>query len=127
MIPHPLILNVDDNDAARHAKTRLLMNAGFAVQEASNGIDAMMMVAKLLPRLVLLDVKLPDISGAEVCRRLKADPATHGVLVLQTSAALVSLHDTRLGMAAGADSYLAAPFEPSELIARVRSLLAASQ
>lgn len=119
-----LILNVEDNHAARHAKTRLLLNAGFLVEEADNGIDALAMVARLRPAVVLLDIKLPDISGAEVCRRIKANPATSNVRVLQTSAALVSLNDEAMGLQNGADSYLAAPFEPSELIAKVRALIA---
>ncbi|MET0857112.1 MAG: response regulator, partial [Telluria sp.] len=83
-----LILNVDDNDGARYVKTRILLNAGFRVEEAANGTDALSMVARVAPALVLLDVKLPDINGIEVCRRIKADPATCDVLVLQTSAAL---------------------------------------
>ena len=118
-----LILNVEDNDAARHAKTRVLMNAGFRVEEASNGMDALAMVADLLPSLVLLDVKLPDISGSEVCRRIKADPVTRDVFVLQTSAALVSPNDKLLGLQSGANSYIAATFEPNELVSKVRSIL----
>ena len=118
-----LILNVEDNDAARHAKTRVLMNAGFRVEEASNGADALTMVTELMPSLVLLDVKLPDISGSEVCRRIKANPLTRAIFVLQTSAARVSPTDKAVGMESGADSYIAAPFEPSELVARVRAIL----
>ena len=83
-----LILNVDDNDGARYAKTRILQSAGFRVMEAANGTDALAMVREDDPALVLLDVKLPDINGIEVCRRIKADPDTNCVLVLQTSAAL---------------------------------------
>ena len=71
-----LILNVEDNDAARHAKTRLLINAGFRVEEASDGAQALAMVAALQPALVLLDMKLPDISGWDVCRQIKANPLT---------------------------------------------------
>jgi CheY-like chemotaxis protein len=82
-----LILNVDDNDGARYAKTRIMQSAGFRVIEAANGTDALAMVREEEPSLVLLDVKLPDINGIEVCRRIKSDPDTSCVLVLQTSAA----------------------------------------
>jgi PAS domain S-box-containing protein len=122
-----LILNVDDNDGARYVKTRILLNAGFRVEEAANGTDALAMVARLKPSLVLLDVKLPDINGIEVCRRIKADPSTCVVLVLQTSAALTGRDDKIRGLEGGADNYLAAPIEADELIANVRALLRLQQ
>lgn len=120
-----LILNVEDNDAARHAKTRLLINAGFRVEEAADGAQALAMVAQLRPSLVLLDMKLPDVSGSEVCRQIKANPKTAQVFVLQTSAALISLADKMRGMTSGADDYISAPFEPNALVAKVRAILAA--
>jgi PAS domain S-box-containing protein len=118
-----LILNVDDNDGARYAKTRILQSAGFQVVEAANGTDALAIVRRDEPALVLLDVKLPDINGIEVCRRIKADPATAGVVVLQTSAALTGRDDKIRGLEGGADNYLAAPIEADELIANVNALL----
>ncbi|WLI91188.1 response regulator [Massilia sp. R2A-15] len=122
-----LILNVDDNDGARYVKTRILLGAGFRVEEAANGTDALAMVARSMPALVLLDVKLPDINGIEVCRRIKADPATCDVLVLQTSAALTGRDDRIRGLEGGSDSYLAAPIEADELVANVRALLRLQQ
>jgi PAS domain S-box-containing protein len=119
----PIILNVDDNDGARYAKTRILRSAGFHVIEAANGTDALAMVREDDPALVLLDVKLPDINGIEVCRRIKADPDTNYVLVLQTSAALTNRADKIRGLEGGADNYLAAPIEADELIANVNALL----
>ena len=127
MNQHILILNVDDNDGARYVKTRILVNAGFQVEEAANGTDALAMAAHLLPALVLLDVKLPDINGIEVCRRIKADPVTANVLVLQTSAALTGRDDKIRGLEGGADNYLAAPIEADELVANVRALLRLQQ
>ncbi|MFC4930979.1 hybrid sensor histidine kinase/response regulator [Massilia sp. GCM10023247] len=124
MTANPIsILNVDDNDGARYAKTRILRSAGFHVLEAANGTDALAMVRDDEPALVLLDVKLPDINGIEVCRRIKADPDTSGVLVLQTSAALTNRADKIRGLEGGADNYLAAPIEADELIANVNALL----
>jgi PAS domain S-box-containing protein len=118
-----LILNVDDNDGARYAKNRILQGAGFEVVEATNGTDALEMVKRLCPALVLLDVKLPDINGIEVCRRIKANPDSAMVLVLQTSAALTGRADKIRGLEGGADNYLAAPIEADELIANVNALL----
>ena len=118
-----LILNVDDNDGARYAKTRILQSAGFSVVEASNGTDALAIVKRDEIALVLLDVKLPDINGIEVCRRIKADPDSALVLVLQTSAALTGRADKIRGLEGGADNYLAAPIEADELIANVNALL----
>lgn len=123
MTQNTLILNVDDNPGALHAKSRLLMNAGFRVEEAADGADALAMVTRLMPALVLLDVKLPDISGHEVCRRIKAEPATAGIVVIHVSSALLSPEDKARGMASGADHYLAAPFEPNDLVANVRAQL----
>jgi len=118
-----LILNVDDNDGARYAKNRILQGAGFEVAEATNGTDALEMVKRLNPALVLLDVKLPDINGIEVCRRIKVNPESAMVLVLQTSAALTGRADKIRGLEGGADNYLAAPIEADELIANVNALL----
>jgi PAS domain S-box-containing protein len=118
-----LILNVDDNDGARYAKTRILQRAGFNVAEAANGTDALAFVYAQLPDLVLLDVKLPDINGIEVCRQIKAQPKSSMVLVLQTSAALTGSIDKIRGLEGGADNYLAAPIEADELIANVNALL----
>jgi PAS domain S-box-containing protein len=118
-----LILNVDDHDGARYAKTRILQSAGFRVVEAANGTDALAIVRRDEPALVLLDVKLPDINGIEVCRRIKAEATTAKVLVLQTSAALTGSADKVRGLEGGADNYLAAPIEADELIANVNALL----
>ncbi|HWW72877.1 MAG TPA: response regulator, partial [Duganella sp.] len=118
-----LILNVDDNDGARYVKTRILQGAGFNVVEAANGTDGLALTRQRLPALVLLDVKLPDINGIEVCRRIKDDALTAGVLVLQTSAALTGRDDKIRGLEGGADNYLAAPIEADELVANVNALL----
>jgi PAS domain S-box-containing protein len=123
MISSTLILNVDDNDGARYAKTRILQAAGFQVVEASNGTDALAIVKRGEVALVLLDVKLPDINGIEVCRRIKASPDSAMVLVLQTSAALTGRADKIRGLEGGADNYLAAPIEADELVANVNALL----
>jgi CheY-like chemotaxis protein len=123
MTSEALILNVDDYDAARYAKSRILRHAGFKVVEAGNGKDALDMVAKLQPALVLLDVKLPDIDGREVCRRIRANSSSKNTPVVHTSAAFVSDSDKAQGRASGGDDYVAAPFQPNDLITAVRSFL----
>jgi CheY-like chemotaxis protein len=119
----PRILNVDDNAAARYVKTRVLSQAGFDVIEAVNGREGLDKAHSERPELILLDVKLPDINGLEVCRRLKNEPETSSILVLQTSASLIdSVHRVR-ALDAGADSFLVEPIEPEELVANVKALL----
>ena len=118
-----LILNVDDSDGARYAKSRILTRAGFNVIEASNGGDALIRARNDRPALILLDVKLPDINGLEVCRRLKGNPETNTILVLQTSASFIGTADKIRALDGGADNYLVEPIEPDELIANVKALL----
>lgn len=118
-----LVLNVDDSDGARYAKSRILTRAGLIVIEASNGEDAIAMAHTKFPDLILLDVKLPDINGMEVCRRLKSDPATQAILILQTSASYIGTADKVRALDGGADNYLVEPIEPDELIANVKALL----
>ena len=115
------ILNVDDSEAGRYAKTRVLQNAGFDVVEAGTGTDALKLVREHQPPLVLLDVMMPDMNGLDVCRIIKRDfPST---LVLQVSATFTQAGDRTRGLEAGADSYLTEPVEPEELVANVQALL----
>jgi DNA-binding response OmpR family regulator len=119
-VPEHVILNVDDEEAPRYAKTRTLQHAGFTVIEAKTGQEALRKAQELQPSVVLLDVKLPDISGIEVCGKIKRQ--WPNVFVLQTSATFTSGADRARGLEGGADSYLAQPFEPDELVAAVRAL-----
>jgi PAS domain S-box-containing protein len=117
------ILNVDDNEPALYAKSRILRRAGFEVTEAHDGETALRLVRESEPQLVLLDVRLPDISGLEVCRRIKGDPATRRIPVLHISATHVTETDQQSGVQSGADIYLVEPIAPEELITVVRTLL----
>lgn len=118
-----LIMNVDDNDGARYVKTRILNRAGFTVIECENGTDTLRLAREKSPALILLDVKLPDINGMEVCRILKSDPATQNILILQTSASFLGTADKVRALDVGADNYLMEPIDPDELIANVKALL----
>ena len=116
-----ILLNVDDTEALRQAKSRILRQAGYTVREASTAYDALREVDISRPALVLLDVKLPDIGGTEVCRLIKE--RFPSVLILQTSTAHVSGADRVAGLDSGADAYLIQPVEPEALVAAVRALL----
>jgi signal transduction histidine kinase len=117
------VLNVDDTNAARYAKSRILTRAGFDVIEASSGVETLRRVREDQPVLVLLDTRLPDISGFDVCRQIKEDPDTRHVLVLQTSASHIGMADKVKALDLGADSYLYEPIEPEELVANVKALM----
>jgi signal transduction histidine kinase len=117
------VLNVDDNPATRYARSRILKQAGFDVTEAATGQQALELVLTENPHIALLDVRLPDMSGIDVCRRFKADPRTMGIPVIQISATFVTERDQLLGLEGGAEVYLTEPVEPQELITVVRTLL----
>jgi signal transduction histidine kinase len=115
------ILVVDDDDGGRYLKTHILRKSGYAVIEAANGRVALEQCRDSAPDLVLLDVVLPDVSGIEICRQIKA--TFPGIPVLQTSAAITSAHDRALSLVGGADAFLIEPIEPEELIATAKALL----
>ena len=116
------ILNVDDNEVNRYIRTQILQKAGFHVTEAATGQDAIERFLADKPLLVLLDMNLPDMTGNDVCRRIKAYPANR-TLVVHISATYVDSSDQARGLESGADGYLCEPVEPDLLIATVRSFL----
>jgi PAS domain S-box-containing protein len=118
----PLILYAEDTDAQRYAVSHVLRRAGFEVLEASTGRQALELMERR-PDLVVLDVKLPDISGYEVCHRIKSSEASARVPVLHLSAALVTTQARVAGLEGGADAYLVQPVNPEELIATIGALL----
>lgn len=126
-MPGDIILNVDDYGPGRHAKTKILTRAGFEVAEATTGEQTLRLVLEKQPRLILLDVNLPDINGMEVCRRIKADPATSTIPVLHVSATNIRPDDQVTGLDSGADSYLTEPVEPEVLVATIKALLRARE
>jgi signal transduction histidine kinase len=120
----PTILVVDDEPAGRYATVRVLRAAGFAVLEAATGAEGL----ALAPRadLVLLDVHLPDIDGREVCRQLRARPATSRLRIVHLSGVYTDAPDKVRGLDAGADAYLTHPVEPPVLVATVKAQLRAA-
>jgi signal transduction histidine kinase len=118
-----VIVNVNDREQNRYVVSKMLRNAGYQVVEATTGLEAIALVRTAQPDLVVLDIKLPDIDGMEVCRRLKSDPATAGALVLHTSATFASIDIKVRGLDVGGDAFLAQPFTSQELIATIKALL----
>jgi putative two-component system response regulator len=123
--PRPLngrILVVDDCRVNVHLLTRLLARDGHEVVSASNGDDALEIVARERPDLVLMDVMMPKRDGFETCRLLKQSAATRLIPVVLVTA-LQDAQGKVTGLDAGADDFLTKPVNPPELQARVRSLL----
>lgn len=117
-----VVLNVNDDAATRYLMTKILKRGGYSVLEAPNGESALSIAFGQHVDLMLLDVKLPDLSGLEVCQRIKADPRTKNLLVIQTSATFASTDRRIAGLDSGADAYLAQPVEPLELLATIRAM-----
>jgi signal transduction histidine kinase len=116
------VLIVDDQEANRLLLRDLLESQGHEVAEAVDGLDALQRVADAAPDVVLLDVGMPGIDGFEVCRRLKAAPATASIPVLLVTA--LSQRDQRLlGIGAGANDYITKPIDKSDLGLRVRNAI----
>lgn len=116
------VLIVDDQEANRLLLRDLLESQGHEVAEAVDGVEALERVADAAPDVVLLDVGMPGIDGFEVCRRLKADPATATIPVLLVTA--LNQRDQRLlGIGAGANDYITKPIDKSDLSLRVRNAI----
>ncbi len=120
------VLLVDDTEQNRYVLSRILARAGLEVEQCTTGKEALERV-KSCPDLVILDVKLPDISGYEVCRRIKTDPVTQSIPVLQISASFVSNESKAQALEGGADGYLTHPIDATVLVATVKSLLRLKQ
>ena len=117
------ILIVDDYPGALYMRSRTLSEAGYEVIETTYGEEALRIAAARPPALVLLDINLPDISGIEVCERLKRDPVTAHVPVIQITGAWMSEEAKQRGLASGADAYLTEPVDDVTLLRNVVHLL----
>jgi len=116
------VLVVEDDPAARRLVSFALEQEGYEVLTASNGLEGLTKAQTERPEILVLDVMLPGLDGFEVCRRLRADTETSGVLVLMLSAKAQE-SDKTTGLKMGADDYLAKPADPLEVAARVKTLL----
>jgi two-component system cell cycle response regulator len=116
------ILIVDDEPAIREYESALLSELGHEVLAAADGTEALELAVAKQPHLILLDIMMPELSGIEVCRQLRADPRTRDIRVIVVSAvdAKRALEESII---AGADDFLAKPIHALELMVRVRSIL----
>ena len=122
----PQVLVVEDEPAQREILAYNLEAEGFRVQQADNGEEALLIVAEETPDLIVLDWMLPNVSGIEVCRRLKSRAETKAVPIIMLSARSEETDLVR-GLETGADDYMVKPYSVAELMARVRTQLRRSR
>ncbi|MCX5777484.1 MAG: response regulator [Candidatus Firestonebacteria bacterium] len=116
------ILIMDDEPDVRKMVTGRLKKAGFDVIEAANGERGLEMLLSEKPDMVLLDLAMPGLDGAAVCRRIKADNATKNIPVMLFTASIIKpISESAKEM--GADDYIAKPFDSKELLEKIRMLL----
>jgi PAS domain S-box-containing protein len=118
----PRILITDDREQNRYVLSRLLEQSGYVCDQASSGKEALEKL-RSHPNVAIIDVHLPDMSGFDLCQRIKRHPETSQISVLQISASFVSAQDKARALEAGADGYLTHPIDGVVLVATVRSLL----
>jgi len=118
----PLVLVVDDNEQNLELILAYLEDVDCQTISATSGIEALDIVRKKLPDLVLLDVMMPKISGFEVCRRVKNDPQTADIPIIMVTA-LNELADIEKAINSGTDDFLSKPVNKWELITRVKTML----
>jgi two-component system alkaline phosphatase synthesis response regulator PhoP len=120
------ILIVEDDPDIAELVARYLDKAGFTTERAASGQEALQTIAARVPDLLVLDLMLPHVDGLEVCRRLRVDDATAAIPIIMLTAR-GDESERIVGLELGADDYLAKPFSPNELVARVRALLRRAQ
>ncbi|MDW3221420.1 MAG: phosphate regulon transcriptional regulator PhoB [Paracoccaceae bacterium] len=118
----PRVLVVEDEPAQREVLAYNLEAEGFAVSRAENGEEALMLVDETAPDVIVLDWMMPNLSGIEVCRRLKIKSETRSIPIIMLSARSEEVDRVR-GLETGADDYVIKPYSVIELMARVRSQL----
>jgi DNA-binding response OmpR family regulator len=122
----PKILIAEDNPQGAELLEAYLDGAGYDLQIAVDGDDTLRKVEAFKPDLILLDVMMPKISGFEVCKRLKADPRTRGIIIHMITA-LDQHHDIDRAVEVGTNDFLTKPINKAELLLRVKAALASRQ
>ena len=120
--PRSKILVVDDTEPNLRLLRALLTGAGYEVVTAGCGVEGVAAAARENPDLILLDIMMPKLSGFEVCKQLKSDPATKGIMILMVTA-LNELGDIERAVNAGTDDFLSKPVNKLELVKRVEIML----
>jgi DNA-binding response OmpR family regulator len=117
------LLIADDETSIRGLVRVTLEGEGFDIFEAADGEAAMRIARTKQPKLILLDVMMPRLDGLEVCRRLKGDPATKGIVIVLLTA-MAQDSDRERGLSVGADDYFTKPFSPLALLRMVETMRA---
>lgn len=118
----PIILIVDDNEQNLELLIAYLEDLSCNTIPAKDGLEALEIVKKTIPDLILLDVMMPKMSGFEVCRRIKANPATAAIPIIMVTA-LSEIGDIERAIDSGTDDFLSKPINKLELITRVKTML----
>ena len=119
---NPLIVVVEDEQAIQDVIAYNLRREGYEVLLAGHGNEGLALIQSKRPTLVILDLMLPGIDGLSICQQLRADPKTRSIPLMILSAKEEE-SDIVIGLSLGADDYLAKPFSPREMLARVKALL----
>ncbi len=117
------VLVTDDDSDVRFLAASLLFDAGYAVREAGTGKECLQTARSCHPDIILLDVLLPDMTGIEVCRKIKAEPGLRESFVILTSGTMVSSEYQAEGLNVGADGYIVKGLTNGEFLARIHSLV----
>ena len=117
-----LILAVEDQEDNMQILRDLLTSAGYQIIEAENGKDALAAVTKRRPDLILMDIQIPIIDGYEVTRRIKANPALRSIPIIAVTSHALGEGEEK-ARAAGCDDFVAKPYSPRQLLAKVRQYL----
>jgi DNA-binding response OmpR family regulator len=126
MTPVTRVLVVEDDPDIAQLVARYLEKSGFSVELLANGRDALAAIAAHAPDVLVLDLMLPQVDGLEICRVVRGSAATAAIPIIMLTARAEE-SDRIVGLEIGADDYLAKPFSPNELVARVRALVRRAQ
>jgi DNA-binding response OmpR family regulator len=121
------LLMIEDDTRLAQMVGEYLRNAGFGFTHATDGGAGLTALPAVSPNLVILDLMLPDMDGLDVCRRIRALPTDHAQVPVLMLTAKGDPMDRIVGLELGADDYLPKPFEPRELLARIRAILRRQQ
>jgi DNA-binding response OmpR family regulator len=121
-MPAQKILVIEDEADILEVIAYNLRREGFVVLTSRDGDEGLELAYKEAPDLLVLDLMLPGLDGVEICRRLKQDPVTAGIAIVMVTAKGEE-SDIVLGLGVGADDYIAKPFSPKELVARIKAVL----
>jgi signal transduction histidine kinase/DNA-binding response OmpR family regulator len=123
----PLVLVADDEVNTTIMLQRIFEREGYQLEAVNDGISALAAAERLIPDLILLDIRMPGMNGFEVLRRLRENPVTTNIPTILVTANAREPADVALGLNLGADDYLYKPFAPQELVARAQSKMKARQ